>query len=659
MKNMSLRNNTFPVIQKAALMIVVSFVLMLTGITAKADTSTVTMNAETVTLTDANKEFELEAVSTSPLSSVDWVCSDRSVVTWSSNWNSGQYRWGVKLKALKNGTAVVRLTGSDGTVYASCQVICTDLTETYGIQVAGVEVTNRNCHSVTGEGISGTVIYHPDTNTLTLKNAVLSRGGDGETFCVVLYRGREGQTLSLELLGKNEIRNVSWASYTGGGYVNAVDYDGGEALGSPEGSFFLKGGGSLKVQDSGIGTGVSCRELRIAEGTSLELEIGGGRNSVGIDANSVTIEGSFLTSQTASVDVTGIETSKLIIGKSGDVQISVKNSNGVTSLSLLSTDAIHLPWGGSAEISGKLKASAFDEEDVCSGRGIAGSRSDQPSTVVVKESGQLEISTDLDAFQYIDLILANGLILNAGTDKKSALTKDSVSKENYVLIGKGLPVIPDPETVQKESEKQTDPADTSKNNSTANNSTAHCVKHTFGNWKVTKKATYTAKGEKKRICSTCGYVEKASVAKLKIKAGVVLKDKTGSYKVLKGLKTAAFVSPVKKNVKTLNIPATVKLAGKTFKVTKIQAKACFGYKKLTKVTIGKNVASIGANAFNGCTKLKTIVIKSTKLTTKTVGTNAFKGIYGKAAVKVPKAKLKAYQAFLKKKGVGRNAKIVK
>ena len=102
---MSLRNNTFPVIQKAALMIVVSFVLMLTGITAKADTSTVTMNAETVTLTDANKEFELEAVSTSPLSSVDWVCSDRSVVTWSSNWNSGQYRWGVKLKALKNGTA--------------------------------------------------------------------------------------------------------------------------------------------------------------------------------------------------------------------------------------------------------------------------------------------------------------------------------------------------------------------------------------------------------------------------------------------------------------------------------------------------------------------------------------------------------------------------
>ena len=461
-----------------------------------------------------------------------------------------------------------------------------------------------------------------------MNNAVLSRGGDGETFCVLLYRGGEGQTLSLELLGKNEIRNVSWAPDTGSRYVNTFTYSGGEALGSPDGNFFLKGGGSLKVQDSGIGTGVSCRELRIAEGTSLELEIGGGRNSVGIDANSVTIEGRFLTSQKASVDVTGIEASKLLIGKNGDVQISVKNSNGVKSLSQLSTDAIHLPWGGSAEISGKLKASAFDEEDICSGRGIAGSRSDQPSTVVVKESGQLEISTDLDAFQYINLNLAKGLVLNAGTDKKSAFTKDSVSKENYVQIGKDLPVIPDPETVQKDSEKQNNPKDT----------------------------------------------------KLIIKAGAVLSNKTGSYKILKGLKSAAFVSPAKKTVKTLNIPATVKLAGKTYKVTKIQAKACSGYKKLTKVTIGKNVAEIGMKAFSGCGKLNTVTIgagvkvigkqafdactglkkiqiKSKKLTTKKTGTKAFRGIFAKAEITVPVGKEKAYKSILKKCGAGTKVKI--
>ena len=633
---MKQRKSTFSVFPMTALMIVTFIVLMFTAHTVKADTPTVTMNAVSVTLTDTNKEFELEAVSSGPLSSVEWSCSDRSVVTWDSNWNSGQSRWGVTLKALKNGTAVVRLTGSNGTVYASCTVTCTDLTESYGVQIAGTEITNRNSQSVTGEGISGTVTYNPNTNTLTLKNAVLSRGGDGDTFCVLLYRGGKGQTLSLELIGKNEIRNVSWAPYTGSRYVTSFSSSGGNALGSSEGSFLLKGGGSLTVKDSGIGTGVSCSELRIAEGTSLNLEIGGGRNSIGIDAGSVTIDGTFLSSQTASVDVTGIETSKLLIGKNGNVQISVKNSNGVKSLSQLSTDAVHLPWGGSAEISGKLKASAFDAEDVCSGRGIAGSRSDQPSTVVVKESGQLEISTDLDAFQYINLTLAKKLVLNAGADKKSAFTKDSVDGENYVQIGSGLPVIPDPEAAQ---------------------SGTACVKHTFGKWKVTKKATYTAKGVKNRTCSTCGYTEKASVAKLKIKSGAVLSNKTGTYKVLKGLKSAAFVSPAKKTVKTLNIPATVKLAGKTFKVTKIQAKACYGYKKLTKVTIGTNVKVIGKQAFGNCRSLKTIRINSKMLTAKNTGSKAFQGISSKAEITVPKGKEKAYQSILKKCGAGSKVKI--
>ncbi len=717
---MNMRKSTFSVMQAAALAMIASVMLLFTGFDVKADAPVVTMNAETVTLTDENMEFELEAVSSDPLSSVEWFCSDRSVVTWNSTWNSGVKRWGVKLKAVKNGTAVVSLKGTDGTIYASCQVIVTDLTEYYGVQIAGIEITNRNCQSVTGEGISGTVIYHPDTNTLTLNNAVLSRGGDGETFCVLLYNGRTGQTLSVELIGKNEIRDVSWAPYTGNSYVTSFSSSGGEALGSSEGNIFLKGGGSLKVQDSGTGTGVSCREFRIAEGTSLELEIGGGRNSIGIDANTVTIDGIFLSRQTATVDVTGIDASKLVIGKSGDVQISLKNSNGVTSLSMLGNDGIHLPWGGSAEISGKLKVSAFDEEDVRSGRGIAGSRSDQPSTVMVKESGQLEISADLDAFQYINLNLADGLVLNAGADKDSAFTKDSVYGENYVQIGKDLPVIPDPETVkedsekpgdsessgneketEKESEKSTeketekesgeqkesedqkepeDPEDSGDQKGTEKENAANCAQHTYGKWKVTKKATYTAEGAKERTCSTCGYVEKASVAKLKIKAGAVLSDKTGSYKVLKGLKAVAFVSPAKKTAKSVSIPAAVKLAGKTFKVTKIQAEACSGYKKLTKVSIGKNVAEIGAKAFSGCQKLNTvtigagvktigkqafsgckalkkITITSKKLTAKKTGAKAFQGIFAKAEITVPADKVKAYRAILTKCGAGGKVKI--
>ena len=80
---------------------------------------------------------------------------------------------------------------------------------------------------------------------------------------------------------------------------------------------------------------------------------------------------------------------------------------------------------------------------------------------------------------------------------------------------------------------------------------------------------------------------------------------------------------------------------------------------MSKITIGKNITAIGKNAFLKCSKLKSIVIKTSRLTSKSVGANAFKGIYAKATIKVPKAKLKAYTTLLKKRGVGKNAKITK
>ena len=63
--------------------------------------------------------------------------------------------------------------------------------------------------------------------------------------------------------------------------------------------------------------------------------------------------------------------------------------------------------------------------------------------------------------------------------------------------------------------------------------------------------------------------------------------------------------------------------------------------------------------FYKCAKLKSIVIKTTKLTTKNVGKNAFKGIYKKATIKVPAKKLKAYKTLLIKKGAPKTAKIKK
>lgn len=94
-----------------------------------------------------------------------------------------------------------------------------------------------------------------------------------------------------------------------------------------------------------------------------------------------------------------------------------------------------------------------------------------------------------------------------------------------------------------------------------------------------------------------------------------------------------------------------------YKVTQIADNAFENNKKITKVTISSKVKKIGKQAFYGCKKLKSITIKTTKLTSKNVGNNAFKGIYAKATIKVPKRKFKSYKKLLKARGVGKKAKI--
>lgn len=69
-------------------------------------------------------------------------------------------------------------------------------------------------------------------------------------------------------------------------------------------------------------------------------------------------------------------------------------------------------------------------------------------------------------------------------------------------------------------------------------------------------------------------------------------------------------------------------------------------------TIGKNVVTIGAGAFNNCRKLKKIIIKSSKL--KTIGKDAFKKLPKKLVVKVPSKKIKLYKKLLKKQKINFN-----
>ena len=144
--------------------------------------------------------------------------------------------------------------------------------------------------------------------------------------------------------------------------------------------------------------------------------------------------------------------------------------------------------------------------------------------------------------------------------------------------------------------------------------------------------------------------------------GDKISDKNFNYKVTKpGTSDGKTVGEVtltgakNKNIKKASIGKTVKISGITYKVTAIANKAFKGKKKLASVTIGANVKSIGASAFDGCGKLKVITIKGKKL--KKVGKNAFKGTNKKLVIKVPKAQKKAYKKILKGKGQKKTAKI--
>lgn len=113
---------------------------------------------------------------------------------------------------------------------------------------------------------------------------------------------------------------------------------------------------------------------------------------------------------------------------------------------------------------------------------------------------------------------------------------------------------------------------------------------------------------------------------------------------------------VRKNVV---IPAEIVSlsTGQRFRVTAIGNNAFKNQKKLRKVTIGKNVRVIGKRAFFNCKKLRTITIKSKMLTKKTVGAKAFRGIYARASVKVPKKKRTLYRKILRAKGAGAQVRI--
>ena len=185
--------------------------------------------------------------------------------------------------------------------------------------------------------------------------------------------------------------------------------------------------------------------------------------------------------------------------------------------------------------------------------------------------------------------------------------------------------------------------------------------------------------------------------------GETFKEKNVQYKIISPSgKTIEYCGILDKSAKTkqqISIPATVTFDGITYKVTAVGKGACKNYKKLKKVVIGKNVTEIADDAFYGCNKLvsvkfsgtnltkigknafrkcvslktvtipksikeikknafrdckklKTIIVKTTKLTSKKVGSYAFKNISNKAVFKLPKKKYTAYKKIFTNKKIG-------
>ena len=126
------------------------------------------------------------------------------------------------------------------------------------------------------------------------------------------------------------------------------------------------------------------------------------------------------------------------------------------------------------------------------------------------------------------------------------------------------------------------------------------------------------------------------------------------------------------NLKTVSGGAAVKSIG---------AKAFYNCKKLTKAPLGAKVTSIGDRAFYNCSslttftipvnvtklgkefagktpKLKTLTVKSRKLTKKNVKAKAFTGMGNKKTVtKVPKGMAKAYKTLFQGKGMNKSIKV--
>lgn len=141
--------------------------------------------------------------------------------------------------------------------------------------------------------------------------------------------------------------------------------------------------------------------------------------------------------------------------------------------------------------------------------------------------------------------------------------------------------------------------------------------------------------------------------------GTIVPTSGGRYQVVDPKrKTARLVEVINKKAPRLNVPATVKINGTVFTVTEVGDKVMKGNTKLKKVVLGKNVTSIGKQAFMGCKNLKSVQLKGKS--PKTIKTGAFKKTSAKLVVSAKKLNKKqkaALQKKLRRVGMSKKGKV--
>ena len=437
-----------------------------------------------------------------------------------------------------------------------------------------------------------------------------------------------GGFYALRAGGSATLANTKGRIVSGNGCIETDD-----SLVISNSSLELEANGNIAV-DAYAKTEVHQSKLNITANTfsafrvSDDLEIDGSEFTIssdgdGIEAKNLSIKGTKLNIETKTSSALRADGSK---------DMTLENVSGT----IISGDFIYseqgvLFTGCDLSIEGKAKAI------LC----WKGQPKFSDNNWVKSPRGYKIIVVPSDGSDHFALEDAGGKIVTKMEIAKKRLTDSvcSVTVADQTYTGSALTPAPVVKWDGKTLSAGTDYTLTYKNNTNAG--TAEVT--------ITGKGNYTGSVTKTfKIIGTGSTSEQAVKA---VKKGGTYTVKNLKYKVTNddttGKGTAAIVGTTAKKtkLKTLTVPATVKINGISFKVTEIGNNAYNKFTKLSKVTIGKNVTRIGKNAFYGNKKLKTIIIKSTKL--KSVGKNAVKGIYKKAVIRAPKKKLKAYKKLFK------------